>query len=367
MNWCQKVFLATTLLFFVGMSEASTNKRVPAEWEPQAAMWLQWPGQYERSYEPAFAKMAAVMVRYQLLNIVYGSGSIERRAREALKAEGVDPDHKNLEWHHIATDSAWMRDNGPVYVVDNSELRIQNWAFDAWGGAFGTDIPYARDNKVPSHVGKILDMPVDEIDIVHERGNLEFNGVDTVIANWSTLGDPARNPGYRREQAEKDFRQHFGVERVVFIEGIPEGDLTRGHIDGIARFINTSTVVVPQCTKNSLCQPGDGRDSKVYDDAARTIEAAGFTVLRDPIEGYVSYRGSRFDTDYMNWIVGNGFVIAVGFGNPQYDQAAQKRIESYFPGRDVYVIEMLDSWISGGGAHCHTNDQPAASTINATL
>jgi PKD repeat protein len=24
---------------------------------------------------------------------------------------------------------------------------------------------------------------------------------------------------------------------------------------------------------------------------------------------------------------------------------------------------MLDSWIAGGGVHCHTNDQPAASTI----
>jgi PKD repeat protein len=27
------------------------------------------------------------------------------------------------------------------------------------------------------------------------------------------------------------------------------------------------------------------------------------------------------------------------------------------------VIEMLESWINGGGVHCHTNDQPAASTI----
>jgi hypothetical protein len=29
----------------------------------------------------------------------------------------------------------------------------------------------------------------------------------------------------------------------------------------------------------------------------------------------------------------------------------------------VHVIEMLSSWAAGGGAHCHTNDQPAASTI----
>ena len=67
----------------------------------------------------------------------------------------------------------------------------------------------------------------------------------------------------------------------------------------------------------------------------------------------------------MNWLVGNGFVIAVGFGVPDLDAAAKSRIEGYFPGRDVHVIEMLSSWAAGGGVHCHTNDQPAVSTINA--
>jgi PKD repeat protein len=56
-------------------------------------------------------------------------------------------------------------------------------------------------------------------------------------------------------------------------------------------------------------------------------------------------------------------VILVGFDNPTTDDAAKAQLEQWFPGRDVHVIEMLDSWIAGGGVHCHTNDQPAASTI----
>ena len=63
----------------------------------------------------------------------------------------------------------------------------------------------------------------------------------------------------------------------------------------------------------------------------------------------------------MNWLVGNGFVIAVGFDNPRTDSAARARLEGYFPGRDVHVIEMLESWTAGGGVHCHTSDQPALS------
>jgi len=209
-------------------------------------------------------------------------------------------------------------------------------------------------------VGAYLNMPVDPVNIVHERGNLEFNGVDTVILNWSTIGDPNRNPNYTKAQAIEDMKTYFGVSKVVMVEGIPTGDLTKGHIDGIARFINPTTVVVPDCTLTSKCQPNDGVDDEVYDEAAATIEAAGFTVIREPLEGTASYEGGNtFDTDYMNWIVGNGFVIAVGFDNPVTDEAAKARLESYYPGRDVHIIEMLASWNAGGGAHCHTNDQPS--------
>ena len=94
-----------------------------------------------------------------------------------------------------------MRDNGPVYVIENGILRVQNWKFNAWGGAFGEDIAFTNDNAIPIKVGEYLGVPVDQVDIVHERGNLEFNGMDTVIVNWSTLGDPNRNPGYTRDQA----------------------------------------------------------------------------------------------------------------------------------------------------------------------
>ncbi len=342
--------------------EPSASRRVPAEWEPQEAIWLQWPGRWEKAYEPVFAQISAVIARYETLHILHGSNRIKADARAAIAKAGGDPDHENIVWHAIANDSAWMRDNGPVYVAEGDELLIQNWAFDAWGGAFGADVPYGLDNRVPARVGAYLDLPVEDIDIVHERGNLEFNGVDTVMLNWSVLGDPRRNPGYGKEQAERDLKRHFGVSKVVFIEGVPEGDLTNGHIDGIARFIDPTTVVVPDCTAGSKCRPGAGGDDAVYDRAAATIEAAGFTVFRDPIEGVARYGGQTFDTNYMNWMVGNGFVIAVGFGNRETDAAAKARLEGYFPGREVYVIEMLGSWAAGGGVHCHTNDQPAIAT-----
>jgi len=140
---------------------------------------------------------------------------------------------------------------------------------------------------------------------------------------------------------------------------VPEGDFTNGHIDAIACFIGSTTVAVPDCTAGSKCLPGNGGDDAVYDAATAKIKSAGYNVIRDPIMSTARYRGYTFNTNYMNWIGGTGFVIAVVFGNPEADTDTKLRIESYFPKRDFYIIEMLSSWFAGGGVHFHTNSQPA--------
>ena len=343
------------------------ERRVPAEWEPQEAIWLQWPGEWEKTYEAAFAAFSCIIIQYEKLHVLYQSPQVLHQARAALLSAGCNPDHDLITWHDIPNDSAWMRDNGPVFVEDDGETRVQNWQFDAWGGRFGDDIPYELDNLVPQRVAAYLGMPHDDVNIVHERGNLEFNGVDSVILNWSTLGDAERNPEYTQAQAEADLKHWFGVSQVVFVEGVPEGDRTNGHIDGIARFIATDTVVVGQCTATSVCKPGDGKTGDLLDKAAQVISDAGFKVIREPMDGIAEVDGQQFDTNYMNWLVGNGFVITTGYGDERLDNEAKVRLQNYFPGRDVYVLPMLESWAGGGGVHCHTNDQPAQRSADVPL
>lgn len=80
------------------------NKRVPAEWEPQESVWLQWPGRYERVFQPAFAQMSTIISRYQKLNIAYDSNAVLKHARQAISDAGGDPDHANIGWHLLPND-----------------------------------------------------------------------------------------------------------------------------------------------------------------------------------------------------------------------------------------------------------------------
>lgn len=349
-------------------TDASTL-RVPAEWEPQDAIWIQWPQVWEETYEAGISGIVAAVLDHEDVHILVNDSRTRDSAEQKLADEGGlstaviggSPTSAGFKitWHDIPNDNAWMRDNGPTYVFQGGQLRIQDWGFDAWGGAFGNDVLYRSDDAVPIALGDYLGLPVDTVDMVHERGDLEFNGKDTVILNWTVIGDDGRNPGITKDEVRASMAANFGVTRIVMVEGAPEGDLTGGHIDGIARFIDEDRVVVADCSSGSACEPG-GHDDLIYDAAAADLEAAGLTVVRWPFAGKVSYRGVDFDTDYMNWLVGNGFVVAVGFDNPATDDPAKAQLEAWFPGREVTVIPMLESWYAGGGVHCHTNDQPSA-------
>ena len=128
------VFLLTTMFLcgFVLNAETvidkktlqSSLKRVPAEWEPQEAIWLQWPGRWEKDSEEAIAKISDIISRYQTLHILYGSDEILKEAKNAILSVGADPENPNIQWQAAKYDNSWIRDNGPVYVLEENKFKI---------------------------------------------------------------------------------------------------------------------------------------------------------------------------------------------------------------------------------------------------
>jgi agmatine deiminase len=348
------------------MSDINVCKsiRIPAEWEPHEATWMQWPGKYEKMYREEFAELIGVLQKYEPIVIVYSYPELKQNAIDVLTQKGISL--TNIRFEKISNDNAWMRDNGPVYAVGCGAQRIQDWKFNAWGEMkWGrVSLPYRKDNLVPRKVASLLNMSVDTIDdYILERGNLESNGIGTVIVNWDC--QKKRQEGWTKSRTEDLFKRKFGVDRVVWAPtSLPE-EFTGGHIDGMARFINKNTVVVPKYVDQS--HPG----ATVYEDAAAAILKEGLNVIRMDMPGYFYFDpkipgdpGIQLEANYVNWLVGNGVVIATGFGVPEWDSAARATIEGYFPDRDVHLITAPIIWYYGGGVHCVTNDQPALSIRN---
>ena len=312
--------------------DANIGIRVPAEWEPHAETWMQWPDRYESEMRPAFAEIIRVVRNYEPVRILTGSQSEKTAAERFLFERGIP--HTNITWHIVPTDNSWLRDNGPVYATDGKHIWLQNWKFDAWGGNFGADVGYENDDLVPVYIGKYLNLTVeDRQDYVLERGNLEFNGAGILAIGWDCQDD--RNPGMTQAEHEAILKEAFGVTQIVWAYGHDPEDKTTGHIDGTARFVASDTLAI-----------ADDYGSETERDLVVAAEEAGLKVVRYPGD--------------PNWLVGNGFVAAMGEGDRAIDAELKSQLESLFPGRDVYTLDVGAIAAAGGGIHCVTNDRPAS-------
>lgn len=308
----------------------SSSIRVPAEWETHAATWMQWPNEWESEMRPAFAAIIKVIQRYEPVHLLTSSNTEQIEAQQFLSKRGV-PD-TNITWHIVPVDNAWMRDNGPIYVTDGTSTWIQNWKFDAWGGNWGKDIGYENDNLVPARVADYLGIDSEDYPgYVLEKGNLESNGAGIVVLNWDCQNQ--RNPGMTQAAHEAILKEALGATHIIWAYGYDPEDGTTGHIDGTARFVNRDTLVI-----------ADDAGSETEQDLVVAAEEAGLTVIR--------YPGNP------NWLVGNGFVAAMGEGDSTFDDELQSYLENLFPDRTIYMIDARSISRAGGGIHCVTNDQP---------
>ncbi len=345
----QLLFVLMIITMFV--SETNAQTRIPAEWETHAGTWMQWPKGYETSYRPNFCSIIDVLQEYEPVNIIVLNSYARTQAQNFLLGRGVPL--TNITWHIMPYNAAWLRDNGPVWAMVDGAMVVQDWGFDAWGGQYP---PWDDDDAIPCQIAAQVGVSCQSYDLICERGNLDFNGAGALIASWPCQSN--RNPGMSMAEMESLYADAFGITNMVWLMSAPPTDLTGGHTDGIARFIDENTVAVARYVDQS------DPEAFIYEEAAEIIEAAGFQVERIDIPGHVQYDGQSLAAIYVNWLVVNGAVITTGFGVQQWDDAAQARIEEFFPGRDVHVVETLELWRWGGGVHCVTNDQPLENSFS---
>ncbi|MEM9733592.1 MAG: agmatine deiminase family protein [Pseudomonadota bacterium] len=65
-----------------------------------------------------------------------------------------------------------------------------------------------------------------------------------------------------------------------------------------------------------------------------------------------------FVASYVNFYVGNGFVVAATFGDRSADDKAVEALQRHYPGREVITLNVDALGEIGGGIHCATQQMP---------
>lgn len=261
-------------------------------------------------------------------------------------------------------DDSWMRDIGPTFVLDEAgALAAVTWTFNGWGAQRWAR--WGHDAAIGREVAALARAPVVASALVAEGGGIHVDGAGLAMTTETVLLDPERNgPTWSKEACEAELRRLLGVTRVLWLPRGLTADYgefgTRGHVDMVAAFVAPGTAVVHR--QPDATHP----DHAVGEEAASVLAAAGVTVV--PIDAPRQPEGEAHlvDWSYVNFYVGNGFVLVGTFGQRDADDAAIETLGRLFAGRVVRTVDARPIFAAGGGIHCITQQEPAPISPGAT-
>lgn len=353
------------------MSPVAPALRVPAEWEPHRATWIGWP-HHELDWPGklaaipwVFAEIARLLSRHEPVEILCASNAEADAARAALAAHTVRAGSVRL--HVVPTDRVWLRDSAPTGALDASGcVVLLNWAFNGWAKYDNWQL----DESVGAAIGGITGLPRIEprradggTRLVLEGGGLDTNGRGLLLVTeeWLLSDIQVRNPGLTRVDYERAFAEWLGVTHTIWLGEGCLGDDTHGHVDDVARFVATDTVVVAV-----ELDPADGNHTRSMDNlrrlelAARDPAVGPLRIVPLPFPAPVFMLQERLPASYANFYIANGVVIVPTFNDPN-DRVAVQILADLFPDREVVGIYCRDLVLGQGALHCLTQQEPLAS------
>ncbi len=332
---------------------------MPAEWEPQEAVWFSWPnpggisfpGAYDR-IPPAMGALLRAAAEFEPVRLNVRDAEAEAEARRHV-GRGAD-----VQYFPIPTDEPWCRDHGAIFLVNDStgEVAAADFDFNAWGGKYeGVE----QDRKAPAAMARLLGLRCFTNPMVLEGGAVDVNGAGCVLTTRSCLLNPNRNPELTQRQIEENLRDWLGAGHVLWLDEGIEGDDTDGHIDDITRFVGPSHVITAvekneADANHAILERNLGMLRGMHDERGVALEISELPMPAKRLE----WEGWRLPASYANFLILNGGVLMPVFGDLRDDEAGAV-LESVFSDRKIVPVDCRDLIIGLGTVHCLSQQQPA--------
>lgn len=335
--------------------------RMPAEWEPQEAVWISFP--HNTDTWPSNLADAQAEMR-QLVHFLSESEHVRINVPAGYdeyleKAFATELADDRVSLHPIPTNDAWCRDHGAIFVYESTAaddrhpvLSAVDWGYNAWGGKYP---PFDLDNAAAAKMAAAVGATAYDGGMILEGGAIEVDGTGRLLTTESCLLSPTRNPAFTRADIESRLRRMLGVEKILWLAGGDVvGDDTDGHIDNLARFVSKD-LVVHVITNDST----DENFAVLQRQKSQLQELAadeGFGLVELPMPEPVVYDGVRLPASYGNFLITNEVVLLPSYG--RHDEAARSILRELFPSRQIQLIPTSNLVVGLGSIHCLTQQVP---------
>lgn len=340
--------------------------RMPAEWEKQQAMWLAWPHQkndWPGKFAPilwVYADIIRHLARVVTVRLVVKNQQAKYEAQRCL--EMVQANLDAVEWFVIPTNRAWLRDSAPIFVQDGNAQTMLDWKFNAWAKYHN----YRLDDALPAAINAQLKQTRIEPKhrarrVVLEGGSIDVNGKGCLLTTEECLMSDTvqvRNPGFSRQDYEDVFDRYLGASHTIWLGHGIAGDDTHGHVDDLARFVNSNTIVIAEEKDKHDANYAPLQDNIKRLRRARDMQGKPFDVVCLPMPRPIYFDGVRLPASYANFLISNDLVLVPTF-NDASDRVALSILAELMPKHEIVGIHATDLVWGFGTLHCMSQQQPA--------
>lgn len=333
-------------------SEQPPQYRLPAEWEPQAATWLIWPGHLQ-----PVGHWRGLEQELRLFSLRYG----EQLRRCGTLHWLVGHDGLPMEQGHgpqvpITSNDIWLRDTAPTFLVPERPAPLRA-VCPLWNGYGGKYHPCDADAAVATALANRLQCEVLPLALHLEGGAIETDGAGTLLASRGAIAGNKRNTNLPLADLESCMAAAMGCSAIIWIDACLQGDDTDGHVDQLVRFVAPGRVLI-------AAQP-DPRDpnhavlERLRQQLCDCRDAAGRRLEIIPIDlpARLEIDGAQMPASYLNFYIHHAHVFVPVFGC-EADHAALSTMARCFPERQVVPMDCRLLLRGRGGLHCISRQQP---------
>jgi len=313
----------------------------PPEYAPCAGLFMSW-----EAYTSILTTMTVNITNNDPVAkvwMVVDTASEQTSAYNSLNAAGADM--SQVEFLVRTTDSVWIRDYGPRFILEDGVRAIIDHTYNR---------PRPNDNLLNDYVASQWGIAQYDIPLTHGGGNFHLfaNGdafMTTLILN--------ENPGYTEQQIKALYLQYQNVDLTIYT-GFPTSFDSTQHIDMWFLPVGDNKVIVGQYASST------GQPYTITENAVADLTARGYTVYRTP--GWQS-GGTHYT--YTNAVICNNLVFMSKF-NVSQDATALAVFQSALPGKTIIQVNNSDIITAAGAMHCIVMHVPQANpnpsvTVNA--
>ena len=344
------------------------NFRMPGEWEPQKSVWIAWP--YNKKDWPGMFKnipwtIAEIITNLSLnqnVNLLINKRKDKIKIKKILKKFKYKL--KNITFHIISTNRIWLRDTGPIFLINKKKKVFLNFKFNAW--AKYRD--FKKDNKINDKIAKILKVKKIEPEvkiqkkykkIVLEGGAIDVDGNGTILLTRECLLSKVqnRNPGVTKKVFENTIKTYLNIKNFIWLNKGIKGDDTHGHVDDISRFVSKD-VIMTAIEKNKK-DPNykNLRENLSILKKSKNVSGKKFKIIKIPMPKPMFIKKIRVPASYLNFYIANKIVLLPIFKDKNDDKVILI-FKKFFKKRKIVPINCRDLIWGFGAIHCLTQQEP---------